>query len=220
MNSSVVRLITVVSLVAFVLQAGCSSVLAPRPDMTRFYLLTPLSEMEGSGTALPDEPALGSLSLGLGPIELPGYLDREHLVTRVAPNRVDVADSEMWAEPLGAGFNRVLTENLGSLLGTREIGGYPLSGARPDYEVQIDVVRFEPTADHSADLLAHWSLKNGKTREVLLSRSATVKLAARSADAAGSVGALSEALGQLSIQIAGAIRQVHSQMAYERPRGP
>jgi uncharacterized lipoprotein YmbA len=220
MNSWIIRLTIVFLFAVFLLQAGCSRLLAPRPDLTRFYLLAPLSEMGSRGTTLFNEPGLSDISLGLGPVKLPGYLDREHIVTRLSPNRVDVSAFDRWAEPLAPNFNRVLTENLATLLGTKKIDTYPFSGPRPDYEIQIDIVRFEPTEDYSADLAAHWFLKDGKTKQVLLARDSIVKRQARSASMSGSVGALSEALGELSIQIATAIHQAHSQVAAARPRGP
>jgi len=204
---------------ALLIESGCSSLLPPNPDLTRFYLLASLNEMGTKGTALAPEPALSDLSLGLGPIQIPGYLDRDNIVTRVSPNRLTIGAFDRWAEPLESGLYRVLKENLTVLLGTKNICTYPFSRPDSDYEIQIDVVRFEPTGDHSADLVARWSIKDGRTRQVLLSRDSNMRKPARSMFMAGSVGAMSEALGELSSQIATAIHQLRSQ-APVRPRSP
>lgn len=220
MNPWITRMTTVVLCSVFILQAGCSSLLAPRPDLTRFYLLAPLSEMGSGSPALAVSPGRGDLSIWLGPIMLPGYLDRDKIVTRVSANRIDVSEFARWAEPLGVNVNRVLTENLATLLGTRKIDIYPFSGPSPDYEIKIDIVHFEPGDDHSADLAAHWFIKDGKSKQVLISRDCLVKRSAQSASTAGSVGALSEALGEMSIQIATALRQVDSAAGPARQRTP
>ncbi|HVN63522.1 MAG TPA: ABC-type transport auxiliary lipoprotein family protein, partial [Candidatus Binataceae bacterium] len=67
--------------------AGCSSLLAPRPDPTKFYVLTPASET----TAPAPQSSAGEFVLGLGPIKLPAYLDRAEVVTRAVPNRLDLS---------------------------------------------------------------------------------------------------------------------------------
>jgi uncharacterized lipoprotein YmbA len=181
-----------------------------KPDPTRFYVLTSLSEMASSGDVLPVYPGRGDLSIGLGPIRLPGYLDREHIVTRESPNRIDVSEFDRWAEPLATNVKRVLAKNLSTLLGTGMIYIYPFSRYSHDYEIQIDVLRFETIDDRSAELAARWSIKDGKTSQILDTRDSNVKKPARSWSVAGSVEALSEALGELSSQIATGIREVDS----------
>src|SRR5262249_14257463 len=44
-------------------------------------------------------PASSSPTIGLGPIKLPEHLDRDEMVTRMGPNRLELSDKDRWAEP-------------------------------------------------------------------------------------------------------------------------
>src|SRR2546422_9243076 len=101
---------------AFLLLAGCMG-LGRHSDPTKFFTLTPLPGSAGSEHA--GDP--GPLSLGLGPILLPGYLDRAQLVTRVGPNEVRFAPFDRWAEPLAESFGRTLQQDLLGVLGADRV---------------------------------------------------------------------------------------------------
>ncbi|HEX5606452.1 MAG TPA: PqiC family protein, partial [Candidatus Binatia bacterium] len=66
-----------------------------------------------------------ALSLGIGPIKIPRYLDREQLVTRISQNRFAIAENDRWAEPLEENFSRVLSENLSILLQIDRVAAFP-----------------------------------------------------------------------------------------------
>ena len=85
--------------------AGCVN-LGPKPDLSRFFTLTPLPEAERpTGRSSSDSDQGG---VGVGPIRLPSYLDRDQMVTRVTQNRFAVAENDRWAEPLEDNFALVL----------------------------------------------------------------------------------------------------------------
>ncbi|MEW6441786.1 MAG: PqiC family protein [bacterium] len=218
MSNRVRRTTGALLIAACLLQAGCSPMLRPKPDATCYYLLAPLSGSGGSEAGRLDPTPCTGLSIGLAPVRLPAYLDRDQMVTRPSPNRIEVAASDRWAEPLAESFGRVLAENLAALLRASRMVRHPVRASGLDYEVQVDVERFECKADHAAGLAARWVLKDGRTRDVLLSRRMALTRPARAADTAGSVAALSEALGELSLEIAAAICQARSQAAASAPR--
>lgn len=192
-----------------VLQAGCGGLLAPKPDLTRYYLLASLSEMGRHSGPEPSEPSTAvPASVGLGPIRLPGYLDRERIVVRASANRLELLDLSRWAEPLEQSLYRVMAENLSGLLGTNDIRLFPFSGPAPEVKLQIDIRRFEPSEDYSATLVACWFIKDGESNEVLACRETRVTKPARDRSISGAVGALSEALGELSVQVAAAVRSI------------
>ena len=87
--------------------AGC---LSPRADVSTFFLLTSAEAPGAVG------PPLGG-TLGLGPVTLPGYLDRSELVTRLSDNQVAVSPTARWAEPLRDNVLRALSQNLVRVLG-------------------------------------------------------------------------------------------------------
>src|ERR1700722_554228 len=72
--------------------AGCSymakAILAPQKDISKFYLLTPTADTAAATGST--QSTSGNFTLGLGPITLPKYLDRPEIVTRMAPNRLEL----------------------------------------------------------------------------------------------------------------------------------
>ncbi len=184
-----------------VLAAGCS-VLAPRPDRSRFYILTPAA----GGSA---DPALAAaagpstqLTLGVGPVSLPDYLRRLPVVTRVEPNRIEISEEKRWAEPLDKSFSRVLCENLATMLGTERIERYPWPLAtKVDYQVEVDVQRFETTSDGQTQLVASWIIHDGRDGKILYA-SRTVESAPAGADAASASAGLSADLAVMCREIA------------------
>jgi uncharacterized lipoprotein YmbA len=107
------------------LGAGCT-ILAPQPDRSKFVILTPISNSAGAARPIGAVPN-SQLTIGVGPVEFPDYLKRLAVVTRTGPNRVELSDNKRWAEPLHRNFDRVLSENLATLLDTQRIDKYPWS---------------------------------------------------------------------------------------------
>jgi uncharacterized lipoprotein YmbA len=56
------------------------------------------------------------MTIGIGPVTLPKYLDRPQIVTFTSPYALNVVEFDRWAEPLESTFVRVLAENLALLL--------------------------------------------------------------------------------------------------------
>ena len=99
--------------------AGCS-VLSPQPDRSEFFILTPVSDSAGMAARPASTSPDSQLTIGVGPVDFPDYLRRLPVVTRVAPNRIDLSEERRWAEPLDKNFVRVLSENLATLLDTQQ----------------------------------------------------------------------------------------------------
>jgi hypothetical protein len=158
---------------------------------SRFYLMTPLPEAESPTLATRD-----GLALGVGPVKLPAYLDRPEVVSRTSPNALQLADFDRWAEPLEDSFKRVLTMNLGVLAGTDRVSVFPWPRSAPlDYQVTVEVDRFDAGVNDEVVLIARWQVlageegrpvRSGRTvlREPLASRDYDVLAAAMSATVA------------------------------------
>ena len=156
------RLYLIFLLVCFI-PAGCFS-LDPKPDPSRFFALTSLPR---TGQTAQDAAGTNPLALGIGPIKFPGYLDRQQFVTRISQNRFAVAENDRWAEPLEENFSRVLSQNLSILLQTDRIVAYPWERSQqPTYQVQVEVLRFEPNAEQIVELWARWSILDGAKKTV------------------------------------------------------
>jgi uncharacterized lipoprotein YmbA len=189
--------------------AGAScSFMSAQPDPTRYYILTPIEDGAGASAANISNRA-SSLAIGVGPVTLPDYLSRTEVVTRLSGNQVEISPVDRWAEPLDRNFSRVLAQNLIEMLGTPRVAKFPWGASKIDYQVQINVYRFEPMANGSARLLARWAIKDGRTGEIVTARQTDVsEPTAGKSDAST---ALSTGLGALSRDIAKAIVQASDQ---------
>jgi uncharacterized lipoprotein YmbA len=183
-----------------ILAAGCS-ILEPRPDNSRFFILTPIADGV-TPVALSVPAASIPTSIGVGPIEFPDYLRRQQVVTRSAPNKLELSEESRWAEPLDKNFTRVLCENMAELLNVQRIEKYPWPRKYPvDYQVTIEVQRFETTTDRQAHLLARWAIKEGPSgRDLYRSQTSATEPVGTEESAASA--ALSRGLAVLSRDIA------------------
>jgi uncharacterized lipoprotein YmbA len=106
-----------------------------------FYMLRSMeSPQESVSTAAGEK----SVSVLLGLISLPGYLDRTQMVTVAGKNEMAMDEFHRWAESLQESFYRVLLEDLSLLLKTPEVYGHDRGGSTSaDFQVVIDVTRFD-----------------------------------------------------------------------------
>lgn len=195
------RLLALAPRAAFVLAglglAGCA---VGQP--TRFYTLSGLTPQPGE--PLPLLPS--DRTVGVGPVTLPAYLDRPQVVTRAGNNRMNLADFDSWAEPLQGLFARVLADNLALLLGTDDVLLLPQRRLMPlDYQVEVEVARFDVDTAGSATLDARWWVYGRGGERLLQSGRSTITEPAEVGDYADGAAALSRALGAMSTEIAQAI---------------
>ena len=184
--------------------AGCGS-FSPRPDPSRFFALTSLVETETARKT----PGAEKLSLGVGPVKLPGYLDREELVTRISQNRFAVSENDRWIEPLEENVARVLSQNLAALLRPDRLLRYPWqSNQRPAYQLEIEILRFEPDAGQEVQLSARWAVIDTSNKQSRVAKESQFARQAKAKSSEAAVAAMSEALGDLSREIADAVGAV------------
>lgn len=176
------------------LAIGCAK--SPPPT---FYLLA---------TAEPEQRALAKagLAVGVGPIELPPHLDRNQIASRAAPTRLDLSERHHWAEPLQAGFTRVLVSTLGRELSSNQVYAQP-TRRQPDldYQVAVDVFRLDGELGQDVTLRARWTLLDGDGRRILRSQLTQIREPIEGSGHAGLVAALSSAVARLGREIGGAI---------------
>ena len=178
---------------------GCAA-FAPKADPSSYYILGALSEAE----LVADINAAGvnaNFTAGLGTIELPGYLDRQQIVTRTSTNRLSYSETDRWAAPLAESFSRVLGQNISHLLKPAQMIQFPWqSTGVPDYQVKIEVIQFEANSDQNAWLTARWSVID-RNKKILISQKSQLSRRAASQSTEDFVKALSETLGDLSREI-------------------
>jgi uncharacterized protein len=182
--------------------AGCVS-LGPQADPSRFFALASLPR---TGQRVQDAAGNNALALGIGPIKFPAYLDRPQFVTRISQNRFAVAENDRWAEPLEENFSRILSQNLSILLHTERVVSYPWERSQsPTYQVQVEVLRFEPNAERIVELWARWSISDN-TRKLVSVRESYLTQPARDKSTEGSVASMSAVANDLSKEIAETVR--------------
>jgi uncharacterized lipoprotein YmbA len=149
---------------ALPLMASCST---SKP--TRLYVLT-------SKTTRSAAVSTQEIPIGIGPVTLPKYLDRPQVITHVATNSLAQADLDQWGGDLADNITRVLATNLANLLNTERVSLYPWTNGAPiDYQITLDVAKFELDSDGSSVLDVFWSLVKPSDGKVLAMRRSTYR---------------------------------------------
>ena len=183
------------ALLALVLFAAC---LGPRQDPSAFFLLSPVPP--------PAAESPVPVSIGLGPIAIPGYLDRPQVIVRLSDNEVALSDADRWAEPLAANIARTLEENLAALLPGSSYVAFPwYPSEAPDYGLALEFRRFEADSSGAVTLDATWSL--GRAGAPIDGAEVRLGVPADGPGRGAAVAAHSRALAEFSRQIAAAVRR-------------
>jgi len=160
MNGSMARAAGITALLALLI--GCGS--SPRNN---HYLLT---------TGATHPPGGETPSLGIGPISVPEYLNRNGMVYAMQGNQLQVSATERWAEPLQSGIKRVVSINLASGLDTQNIRYFPWDPKRPPaYGVRITVLSLD-AGDEQASLAAEWRVNRPATGQSVARRISNLQL--------------------------------------------
>jgi hypothetical protein len=135
-----------------VLLAASCGVLTPVKDASVNHVLD---------AVVPERVVTGSSpAVAIARPSLPGYLDRQQLVSRGSDGRMLMNSYQLWAEPLDAGISRVTAINLGRLANSLNI--QPVETfVTLDYDrlLEIRVSRFEPDAAGNLVLECTWKLQ-------------------------------------------------------------
>jgi len=189
-------------LIALGFASGCGST-----QPSRFYVLSPIafrSEKEKS-----DEPYKG-LSVALQPVVVASYLDRPQMILRDGPYEVSLDEFHRWAAPIDQNILQVLVVDLRDRIPGSYIDDYPWPNrVQFDYQVHIEVLRFDGRLGGHVTLAARWTLYRDTPEKLLPVDQAeelyTVTAKGDSYDAL--VAAMSSAICKLSEDIGTAIKQ-------------
>jgi uncharacterized protein len=193
---------------------GCSylakAILAPQKDISKFYLLTPTADTAAHSSASA-QTTTGDFTLGLGPIKLPPYLDRPEIVTRMAPNRLELSKEDRWGESIQNGFTSAMERDLAAQAGAAVIVFPWYNTVHIDMQVQIDVYRFETDGQGTATLSAKWTILDSTGKNILYTVESNLTQPSKPGDETEAAAALSRTIGDLSGQIANMLQQLRSQ---------
>jgi len=173
----------------------------------RFYLLEPLA---GADSAAGRPGAVETLTIGIGPVRLPEYLNRPQIVTRAGKNELRMAEFDRWAEPLKENISIVLEENLRVLLRSKGIAVIPWKGSsRIDYRLSVDVIRFDVTTAGKASLVARWSVWRRGEKDGSITKTSTLSESSMDDGYNVMVSALNRTLEEFSREVAGTLKGLH-----------
>jgi uncharacterized lipoprotein YmbA len=159
--------------------------------------------------------ALG-VAVGLGPVTIPGYLDRNEMVSREAANQLRIDPRHSWGAPLDQEVQRVLGENLSRLLASDRVIVWPWSRHREiAVRIPVQVLQFEPVAGKGVVLVARWEMLSPDAARVLLTQQSEIVEPIAEAGPAPYAAGMSRALAVLAGQIAESVRA-----APQAPRAP
>lgn len=189
----------------FVIQlsvTGCTGTSAH----SRFYTLHALGDEDATQGV---SASTHTLSVAVGPVEIPDYLDRSQIVTRSSPNELKLAQFDRWAGSLKEDIVRVLSENLTRLL-SRNGGSVSSweSCAASDYRVALYIRRFDIMSKGNVLINARWDIIGKDGVEILLTSESSAEDPIADETYSAKAAAMSRALGKLSRDIAEGIRSV------------
>lgn len=193
-------------LLASALVSGCAGLFERKSAPLDWYLL---SSGPGTASAPAATPAggQGGAIYAVAPVRVPEYLSQKWVVTRTGQNELHLAENAQWAAPLGDMIGSVMAENISLLIPSDRVVQLPVSASVPvDFEIRVEVVRFERQPDGTVELVARWTVfAEGGRRLVAMERTSLHQNGVADEYPAISA-AMSGLLFDLSRQVAGALR--------------
>lgn len=154
--------------------------------LPRFFLsLAALAVLAGCGgggqkfyrlSADEAAPVGGGLSVGVGPVTLPGYLDRAELVFQSSTNEYQIPTTAHWTGSLKDNISSVLAADLGARLHSGSVVSFPWDQkAKLRYQVSVDIAQFQAISGQGAVLNVTWRVLDGTGENVLSRHNASLQ---------------------------------------------
>jgi uncharacterized protein len=199
---------------------GCSS------QPSRLYLLSsaeiPAAAQPSVAAAVSGSSQPGAVQRPTGPVvgvtvTVPEYLDRLDFMERTSANELKPIYSAQWGESLATTATRAVAENLSARFPSDDIMILPSrSQRRLDYQVNLDLTKFESDSEGNSILAGRWSIADSDGVE---RRSGRVQKTQK-ADGPGydaMAAAMSRNLAAASTEIATVLQQVSAEAAAPPP---
>jgi len=192
---------------------ACSPFGSGTSQSSRNYVLSSLYSEETRPQPVADLSEIGIL---VGPIRMAMYLDRSDVVIRNSQNEVEIADFSSWAGPLPENFSRVLAENLSLWLNTKRVAIFP--GAKLpfyDYNVSMNVTRFDGRPGDKTQLRARWVILDKKRKHMLFQEHTILSHPTENDSIEALVASQSRLVVDFSREIAEAIKDLETRKTAE-----
>lgn len=168
----------------------------------RFYAIT------STISALPLAADPTGAIVTIGPVQIPEYLDRPQIVTVTGTNELILGEYDLWAGSLKDDINRVLIENVSSLLGGAVSVASWKTPLRNANKVPVSIVRIDAIPGKSVTLKAQWTVFAKDSRTPAAFKDATIAEPLTGTDYRSVVAAMSKVVSELSSLVAVSVKQV------------
>ena len=132
--------------------SGCRSATPP----VTYYIINPITAGSVSSA---EADGQRTMTVGIRPVELPGYIIRRQMVKRTGQNQLEISSYHRWADYPDRMVQRVLAENLQLLMTDARIYGAPWPvGLKPDVVLDFSFLELIGTTDKKMLLSAVWTI--------------------------------------------------------------
>ncbi len=151
--------------------------------------------------------ATAGLSVGVGPVTLPGYVDRAELVFQSSANEFQVPTDAHWAGSLKENISAVLATDLGERLHSGNVVSFPWNPVlHLRYSVAVDVAQFHAVSGQGAMLEVSWRVLGGSDGQLISRHNARYEERVTGDGYDAVVSAESRLLGKLADGMAASLR--------------
>jgi len=195
-----IRILPTIIMISLLL--GCSTS-SPTP---KYFTLSSLSSPKPADVF---HSRSSAAVIGIGPVEIPDYLDKPQIVTRTATNELLLSEFNLWGGSLKADVMRVIIEDTSSFLGSEPVTIVAWRAHVPGfYRIPIYFSRLDVIPDGTVSLNAKWGIvaKDGKTIATIQESSITKPVKGKEYN--DIVNAMSDVLADFSKEIASAVKVV------------
>lgn len=150
------------------------------------------------------------------PVRLAPQLNQTGMFVRVTPEKLHISTHHLWSAPLEKQITVTLSENLSRQLQTANVAVYP--GPRYGkyvYSVEVDIQDFSAFGE-KFKLQAVWTINSLPQKKILKRAGFSKTLNSPQKDYDGYVKSASDAVGQLSQEIADALRAIDNSTLQEK----
>jgi len=149
------------------------------------------------------------ISIYLQSVNFPDYLDRPQMVLRKDSVTLGIEQFQRWGEPLNMSFERVFRRNLEMRLALAKVlSKKTFSAMSFDYQLAIDVSRFDTGAQQQAILQLNWAILNGSGNKILFSSQEVITVPMKVDNFQARVEAQSVAVAILADKVAVQLRGI------------
>jgi len=171
--------------------------------LTNFYTLSPQSAVKSTSENVAGEKII----IGVGPIDIAPYIDRNQIVIRSAETRLKLTDVDHWAAPLSDTIANVLAVNISHQLPETQPIVRPWPDAKAQYTVVIKVIQFDSDLSGKVQLKANWAVQSGQSLSFTRIAYSDIEKASLGASYDAITQNLSAALAALSDEISAELDQ-------------